>query len=265
MASTGQAVGSARAVGFVLEHLWTWYRRNWRATIVSSVLTPLMFLGAMGFGLGSQIRPGPATENLPYVVYLAPAVLVGLAVQIATSESSFPVLGSFKWDMRYYAITATPVSPDQLLVGQVVWVALRVFGSGLAYVVVAALFGAFLNAGALVAVPVSVLAGMAFGAWIVALAATVDDEGGTFGNVFRFVVVPMTLFAGTYYPITQLPAWSRPLAWVTPLWHGNELARAAEFGHMGVLTAVGHVAYLVALTAGGLLVARRRFRARLKV
>jgi lipooligosaccharide transport system permease protein len=265
MAATGRTVGSTRAVGLVLENLWTWYRRNWRATVVSSFLTPLMFLGAMGFGLGSQITPGPATDNLPYVVYLAPAVLVGLAVQIATGESSFPVLGSFKWDQRYYGITATPITVDQLLAAQVVWVASRVFASGLAYVAVAALFGAFVNLGALVAVPVSVLAGMAFGTWIVALAATVDDEGNTFGNVFRFVVVPMTLFAGTYYPISQLPAWSLPLAWVTPLWHGNELARAAEFGHMGVLTAAGHVAYLLVLTAGGLLVARRRFHARLRV
>lgn len=265
MASTGRAVSSAAAIGLVLEGLWTWYRRNWRATIVSSVLTPLMFLGAMGFGLGSQITPGPATDNLPYVVYLAPAVLVGLSVQIAASESSFPVLGSFKWDMRYYAITATPVSPDQLLAAQVTWVALRVLGSGLAYVAVAALFGAFVDVGALVAVPVSVLAGMAFGTWMVALAATVNDEGTAFGNVFRFVVVPMTLFAGTYYPISQLPAWSRPLAWVTPLWHGNELARAAEFGHMDALAAAGHVAYLLLLGAGGLVLARWRFHVRLKV
>jgi lipooligosaccharide transport system permease protein len=75
----------------------------------------------------------------------------------------------------------------------------------------------------------------------------------------------MTLFAGTFYPISQLPAWSRPLAWVTPLWHGNELARAVEFGGMDGLTALGHVGYLLVLLAGGLLVARRRFHARLKV
>ncbi|MFC0434530.1 ABC transporter permease [Kutzneria buriramensis] len=265
MAATGRTVHPVAAIGFVLEGLWTWYRRNWRSTAVSSFLTPLMFLTAMGFGLGSQIRPGPATDNLPYVVYLAPAVLVGLAVQVSTGESSFPVLGSFKWDQRYYAITATPVTVDQLLAAQVVWVALRVFVSGLAYVLVAALFGAFVNAGALLAVPISMLAGLAFGTWVVALAATVNDEGNAFGNAFRFVVVPMTLFAGTYYPISQLPAWSRPLAWVTPLWHGNELARAAEFGGMSLLTAAGHVAYLLVLVAGGVLTARWRFHVRLKV
>ncbi|EWM13040.1 ABC transporter permease [Kutzneria sp. 744] len=254
-----------RPVLLVLEHFWTWYRRNWRATVVSTVLLPLMFLGAMGFGLGSRITPGPATDGLPYVVYLAPAMLVAAAVQVATAESSFPVLGSLKWDRRYYAITSTPVTVDQLLMAQALWVALRVLISGLAYIAVAALFGAFTNAGVLLAVPVSVLAGMAFGSWILALAASVNDEGVTFGNVFRFVLVPMTLFAGTYYPISQLPAWSRPLAWITPLWHGNELARAVEFGGMGALAAVGHVVYLVVLTAGGLLVARQRFHARLKV
>ncbi|MEV6604762.1 ABC transporter permease [Kutzneria sp. NPDC051319] len=254
-----------RPVFLVLEHFWTWYRRNWRATVVSTVLLPLMFLGAMGFGLGSRITPGPATDGLPYVVYLAPAMLVAAAVQVATAESSFPVLGSLKWDRRYYAITSTPVTVDQLLMAQALWVALRVLISGLAYVAAAALLGAFTNAGVLLAVPVSVLAGMAFGSWILALAASVNDEGVTFGNVFRFVLVPMTLFAGTYYPISQLPEWSRPLAWITPLWHGNELARAVEFGGMSALAAVGHVGYLVVLTAGGLLVARQRFHARLKV
>jgi len=265
MASLGRAVHPVAAIGLVLENLWTWYRRNWRATVVSSLLTPLMFLGAMGFGLGSQIRPGPVTENLPYVVYLAPAVLVMLSTQVAASESSFPVLGSFKWDQRYFAITATPISVDQLVAAQFLWVALRVLLSGLAYLAVASLFGAFADVRVLLAVPVSVLAGLAFGTWVMALAATVSDEGNAFGNVFRFVMVPMSLFAGTFYPITQLPAWSRPLAWVTPLWHGNELARAAEFGHMDPLTAAGHVAYLLLLAAGGLLLARWRFHVRLKV
>ncbi|MFI9380254.1 ABC transporter permease [Kutzneria sp. NPDC052558] len=265
MASTGRAVHPVAAVGLVLENLWTWYRGNWRATVVSSLLTPLMFLGAMGFGLGSQIRPGAATEGLPYVVYLAPAVLVMLSTQVAASESSFPILGSIKWDRRYYAIIATPVSVGQLLAGQVLWVALRVLLSGLAYLAVASLFGAFTDARVLLAAPVAVLSGLAFGSWMLALAASVNDEGNTFGNVFRFVMVPMSLFAGTFYPISQLPAWSHPLAWVTPLWHGNELARAAEFGHMDPLTAAGHLAYLLSLTAGGLLVARRRFRVRLEV
>ncbi|QUQ68079.1 ABC transporter permease [Kutzneria sp. CA-103260] len=265
MPSVGRAVHPVAAVGLVLENLWTWYRRNWRATVVSSLLTPLMFLGAMGFGLGSQIRPGPVTEGLPYVVYLAPAVLVMLSTQVAASESSFPVLGSFKWDQRYYAITATPVSVDQLVAGQFLWIVLRVLLSGLAYLAVASLFGAFTSVRVLLAAPVAVLAGMAFSTWVLALAASVNDEGNAFGNVFRFVMVPVSLFAGTFYPISQLPAWSRPVAWVTPLWHGNELARAAEFGHMDPLTAAGHVAYLLALTTGGLLLARHRFHVRLKV
>jgi lipooligosaccharide transport system permease protein len=265
MASAGRAVHPVTAIGLVLEHLWVWYRRNWRATVVSSLLTPLMFLGAMGFGLGSQIRPGQATGGLPYVVYLAPAVLVMLSTQVAASESSFPVLGSLKWDRRYYAMIATPVSVGQVVIGQFLWVVLRIFLSGLAYLAVASLFGAFTDVRVLLALPVAVLAGMAFGAWIMALAASVNDEGNTFGNVFRFVMVPMSLFAGTFYPISQLPAWSQPLAWVTPLWHGNELARAAEFGHMDLVTAAGHLAYLLLLAGGGLLVAFRRFHVRLEV
>ena len=263
--TTAHAVGPVRATGLVLEGLWTWYRRNWRATIVSTFLTPVMFLVAMGYGLGSRITPGPATEGQPYLVYLAPAVLVASALQITVGEATYPILAAFKWDERYWGIISTPITVDQLLAGQLSWIAVRAISSGVAYLVVATLFGAFVNAGALIALPVSLLTGMSCAVWVVAWSATVNDEGSSFTLIFRFLLLPMTLFAGTYYPVSRLPVWSRPIAWLTPLWHGNELARGAELGGVGALAAVGHVAYLVAVLVGGLLVARMRFRRRLWV
>src|SRR3954470_173645 len=89
------------AVLRVVEGLWTWYRRNWRATVVSSVLQPLLMLVAFGIGFGSLIdtsaRAAQATGGVPYLVYLAPALLAVSAVQTAAFESSYPILSSFKW------------------------------------------------------------------------------------------------------------------------------------------------------------------------
>ena len=94
--ATGRALGTVRASGIVVEGMWTWYKRNWRATVVSSIVQPVLFLLALGFGLGSQVTPTAATGGLPYVVYLAPALLGGTAVQFASFDATFPVISGFK-------------------------------------------------------------------------------------------------------------------------------------------------------------------------
>ena len=261
--STGRALGTVRAALIVVEGAWTWYRRNWRATVVSSVVQPVLFLLALGFGLGSQVQPTEATGGLPYVVYLAPALLVVTAVQIASFESTYPVLSAFKWQQIYHAIAASPISPAQILAGQLTWIAIRLATSGAVYLLVAAALGTLTGPGVLVTLVVSVLTGMAFAAPVVAYSATLETEGQQFAALFRFVVMPMTLFAGAFFPIEQLPPWLRPLAWVTPVWHGTEVGRDAAFGTLTWWPALGHVAFLVAVTWVGAWFAVRNFRRRL--
>jgi lipooligosaccharide transport system permease protein len=262
-AATGRVLGPVRAALTVVEGMWTWYRRNWRATVVSSIVQPVLFLLALGFGLGSQVEPTEATGGLRYVVYLAPALLVATAVQIASFECTYPVLSAFKWQQTYLAIAATPITPAQILGGQLTWVALRLAGAGGAYLVVAAVLGTLTGPGVLVTLLVSVLTGMAFAAPLVAYTATIETEGQQFSAVFRFIVMPMTLFAGAFFPIEQLPAVVRPVAWVTPLWHGTELGRGAAFGTLDWLPALGHLAFLLAMFLGGAWLAARNFRRRL--
>jgi len=128
--SSGRVLGRVRAALIVVEGLWTWYRRNWRATVVSSVVQPVLFLLALGFGLGSQVAPTEATGGLRYVVYLAPALLVATAVQIAAFESTYPILSAFKWQQTYLGIAASPITPAQILGGQLTWMTQRGLESG---------------------------------------------------------------------------------------------------------------------------------------
>jgi lipooligosaccharide transport system permease protein len=252
-----------RASLFVVEGNWTWYRRNWRATVVSSVLQPVLFLLALGFGLGAQITPSPATGGLAYVVYLAPALLVATSVQVAAFESTYPILSAFKWQQTYLGIAASPITPGQIYCGHLLWVALRLTTAGAAYLAVAAALGTLTGPGVLLSLLVAVLTGLAFAAPVAAYSATLRSEGQQFSALFRFVVMPMTLFAGTFFPVTQLPGWVRPLAWVTPLWHGTELSRATAFGHVSLLAAAGHLAFLLAMLAAGTWFGVRTFTRRL--
>jgi lipooligosaccharide transport system permease protein len=263
--STGQVLKPWRAMLLVVEAAWMWYRRNWRSTLVSSVLNPVFFLAAMGFGLGSRIQPGAATGGLAYAVYLAPALLASAAVQNAAGESTFPVLSGFRWNRVYWGMSATPITATQIAAGQLLWIAARVTFSGLVFVAVAAVLGAVASPAVLLSLVFSLLAGMAFAAPLVAYSATIDSEGQQFNAVFRFIVLPMTLIAGTFFPVTALPVWVRPLAWITPLWHGTELSRGAAFGTWEFLPALGHVAYLLALLVAGVVLASRNFRRRLEI
>ncbi|GDY31475.1 ABC transporter permease [Gandjariella thermophila] len=263
LAPAGRAPSGSRAALLVVEGLWTWYRRNWRATVVSSVLQPVLYLLAMGLGFGSQVPPSEATGGQPYLVYLAPGLLVAAAVQNAAFESTYPVLSSFKWQKTYWGIIATPIGTGELVSGQLLWIAVRLAVSGAVYLAVAAVFGALTGPGVLLSLLFAVLTGMAFSAPIVAYSASVNDEGDSFSTLFRFVLLPMWLLGGTFFPISQLPAWLRPVAWLTPIWHGTELARGAAFGTWLPLPSLGHVAYLAVLVTTGVLLARWRFRRRL--
>ncbi|MGH3885730.1 MAG: ABC transporter permease [Pseudonocardiaceae bacterium] len=264
---TGRVLPGWRAALLVVEERWLWYRRNWRATAISSLLQPLLFLAAFGVGFGRLIdasgRTAQATGGVPYLVYLAPALLVIGAVQTAAFESTYPILSAFKWQRTYWGVTATPVTPGQLASGQLAWIALRLMVSGAAYLLVVALFGGMRGLGALVALVFAVLCGMAFSAPLVAFSAAQENEGTAFTAVFRFVVMPMMLFSGTFFPISQLPGVIQLLAWLSPLWHGTELARGVALGTVALWPAVGHVAYLTALLLAGVLLSRWRFRVRL--
>ncbi|MGH4011397.1 MAG: ABC transporter permease [Pseudonocardiaceae bacterium] len=264
---TGRVLPGWRAALLVVEERWLWYRRNWRATAISSLLQPLLFLVAFGVGFGRLIdangEAAQVTGGIPYLIYLAPALLVIGAVQTAAFESTYPILSAFKWQRTYWGVTATPVTPGQLAGGQLTWIALRLTVSGAAYLLVVALFGVMHGPAVLVVLVFAVLCGMAFSAPLVAFSAAQEGEGTAFTAVFRFVVVPMTLFSGTFFPISQLPGVIQPLAWISPLWHGAELSRGAALSTLTLWPAVGHVAYLTALLLVGVLLSRWRFRVRL--
>ncbi|GAB2861423.1 ABC transporter permease [Lentzea nigeriaca] len=253
-----------RASWFGFEKHWLWYRRNWRATAVSSFLSPLLFLVALGLGFGSQVQSTALIGGVPYLQYLAPALVVITAVQGATFESTYAIMSSFIWQKTYIGMVATPITPAQVVYGQVMWIASQLFARSVVFVGIAVALGAANGPGIGLAVLFATLAGLAFSCPLIAYSATLDKPD-SFNTIFRFVLMPMTLFTGAFFPVSQLPDWLRPLVWLTPAWHGIELARGATFGTLGLLPALGHTAYLVAMIAVGLFFAVRFFYRRLAV
>ncbi|GAA3055601.1 ABC transporter permease [Streptomyces glomeratus] len=263
--ATGSVVGPWRAMALRMEVLWSWYRRYWRANLYSSGLQPLLFLGAMGLGLGSQVKDGSFLGGITYLQYIAPSLLVSGIVATAVNEAGHPVLSGFKWKQDYVAVVATPITPQQLYGAQLLWIVLRLSISAVIYGLAAALFGAWTGPGVLLALPLAVFTGAACAAPVMAFAAVTRGEGHAFVALNRFVVLPMTLFAGTFFPVDRLPGPCLPLVWISPIWHGNELVRAVTLGGLSPLPALGHALFLVAMLVTGMLAGRRSFYRRLVI
>jgi lipooligosaccharide transport system permease protein len=252
----------------VWQYLILVWRRSAVSTIVAGVVTPLLYLLAMGFGLGTLVNEGPGAAQLggvTYVEYIAPALVTAAALQIGVSEASYPVYSRFKWTRVFWGVSATPVLPAQIASGQLLFIATRLLlGSGLYYLATVA-FGVGGGVTGVLMVPVAVLTGASCAVWVLVLAAVMKREGSAFNVVFRFVVIPMTLFSGSFFPISQLSPPVRVLAWFSPLWHGNELARAAALDDWHFWADLGHLTFLVVLLCVGLVRARRAFVTRLIV
>jgi lipooligosaccharide transport system permease protein len=245
------------------EHWLAQYKRVWRGTVGTSLVNPLLYLAGLGIGLGTIVdRSQNAPGGVPYLDFIAPGLLAAAAMQTAATESSWPVLGAIKWTRTYFAMTATPLTERDVLIGHQLFVVTRVFTASAGYLLVVAVFGAVDSWLGLLTIPVAVLIGTAFSTPLAAYAATRESEA-VFPPIFRFVIVPMFLFSGTFFPVAQMPLAFEIAAYLTPIWHGVELCRGLMLGTIELLPALGHVAYLLAWTVGGLVLARRTYRRRL--
>jgi lipooligosaccharide transport system permease protein len=238
------------------------YRRTWRATITTAFLNPIFFLLSVGVLLGQLIDDDRAQlGGLSYVEFVAPGLLAATAMQMGANDAMWPVMAGIKWLRTYHAVLATPVRVAELVVGTMGWAAIRVFSAAVIFTAVAAIGGAIPSPLAVLAPLAALLTGLAFNAPITAFSAALEGgDDGWYPALNRFALIPMFLFAGTFFPVSQLPDWLEPVAWVTPLWHGVELCRMLTTGDLDALLATVHVVYLLAFVAVGTVVAVRLHR-----
>lgn len=252
---------------FYIEY-WLRTAKAWAQSILIYMIgEPLLYLIALGVGLGTLVDSGVGSvDGVSYLVFVAPALLISTVVMSTGGELTYPVMAGFKWDRLYYGPHATPVTPAQIGTGHFLGVLIRFF-------VQAAIFWAIMIAfdavprGVLVSalvIPIGVLSAAAFGALLQAYASTLTDEGYQFAFVQRFVIMPMFLFAGTFFPLSSMPIYLHWIGWISPVWHGTQLARQVTYGAVEPpwLTLV-HVVFLVACTVVGVLWMRRSYTRRM--
>lgn len=252
----------AHPAAAVLEYHLVGYRRTWRATVFSSFVLPLLTMLTFGLGVGAYVRG--EVGGVRYLDYIVPGLIASTAMQVAIVEATFAVFGCFEWIKIYYAQAAAPPRVGDIVAGHLGFVLFRVLTSTAAFLVTTTAFGAVHSWWAPAVLPIAALVGLAIAAPAFAYTASVPSDN-YLALLFRFAVIPMSLFAGVFFPVESLPTALRWVAYASPLWHGVDLCRAATLGVAPDWSATGHLAYLAVWAIGGWYLATARFRRRLTI
>ncbi|HJR92906.1 MAG TPA: ABC transporter permease [Acidimicrobiia bacterium] len=263
-------MGLATNAGHFVEANFIGYRRTWRGRVISTFVNPVLFLAGLGIALGSMVDAGSGEAQLPipYITFAATGLLAATAMQTGYGEGAWPIMAGIKWRKSFDAVLATPLGVGDLVSGYLVWGAIHLAFTLGVYAAIAVLFGAIEPLPALVALVPAVLCGVAFQAASVAFTSRLENETGL-TSMMRFGIMPMFLFSGTFFPVSQLPDWMEPVAALTPLFHGVELVRKLALPEAGppVVSTMPlwiHGAYLIAITLIAWLLAIRWLSKRLK-
>lgn len=237
----------------------------WQSVIAFGFGNPMLYLMSVGIGIGSMVDPNAAfMEGQSYLTFLAPALLVSAGIQGAMEEVTFPTLEGFFWERTFYAMNSTSITGRQIVDGVMLASAARCFLQVLLYELVLLAFGAVTLASFVPLLVTSVVAGVAFASVMLAVTAFLKDDDGFLAIIGRFLITPMFMFSGTYYPIESLPSYLQWIGWISPVWHSTDFGRAISYGHpVTAATMVIHVLYFVVIAAIGFYIAYPKFAKKL--
>jgi lipooligosaccharide transport system permease protein len=235
------------------------YRRAWLA-FVSGFFEPVFYLIAMGQGLGSLVGALPAPDGRPisYAAFIAPGLLAASAMNGAIYDSTFNVFFKLKYSKLYDSMLATPLGPVDIALGEIGWALLRGGLYSVGFLSVMLGFGLLASPWALLALPAALLVAFAFAA--VGMAATSFMRSWQDFDLIQLVIMPMFLFATTFFPLNVYPRAVQLVVECLPLFHAVELMRGLTTGVVGA-GVLWHAGYFVVMAAIGVVVAARRLNA----
>ena len=240
---------------------WVWL------IIAIAIANPVLYLVSIGLGLGSFIDQNAGStgvDGVSYLTFLAPALLATAAIQGALDESVFPTLEGFKWNKLFFSMNATPLSGNHIAMGVFFNSLIRTVFTAVLYWFIMLAFGVLESPRAWLAIFTAVMAGAAFGAFMQALAGFLENENVFFTIVERFIIMPLFLFSGTFYPLTNMPIYLQWIGWISPLWHATELGRWLTYGsEISTQMLFVHFIFLNSILVVGLIASRRIFTGRL--
>ena len=249
--------GNARAV--FARGMSAQWRANW-AVVASGFVEPVLYLIAMGVGLGAVVGDvtGPGGAPVPYAAYIAPALLAVSAMNGAVYDSTWNVFFKLRYARLYDGMLSTSLGPLDVALGEIAVAVVRGGAYAAGFTAVMAVMGLAGSWWALLMVPGAVLVAFGFAAFGMAVTSFMR----TFQQMdwVTFLTVPLFLFSGTFYPLDVYPEPVARVVQALPLWHGVELLRDLAGGGPDLGT-LGHAGYYLVLVVAGVLVTTARLRA----
>jgi ABC-type polysaccharide/polyol phosphate export permease len=248
----------------VFRYWLTLYRRTWRSTIVISVGNPMLFLLGIGVGLGHLVNEGHSSTlgGVSYSAFFAPGLLAASAMQTGFVESGGRVIAAAGWVGSYRGAATTPLEPEEIMTGHLLFILFRLFTSSAIFCAVMAVFGVASGWWVVAAWPAAILTGLAFATPIAAWSVT-QRSIKNLQALFRFALMPMYMFSGAFFALSELPHGVRLVVSVLPLAQGVALCRSLSLGTASVLEVAERSVYLLAFAVAGIAVARVTYRRRL--
>jgi len=241
---------------------------KWFAAIIAFGLgNPVLYLLSVGIGIGALVDNTSGADNpigVPYLTFLAPALLATAAIQAAMDETTFPTMQGFIWDKSFFSMISTQLMARDIVGGIMIASSIRCTFNTLIYAAVLVAFGAIPLTSVPVLVFAAIFAGISFAAVMLAVTSFVKNDDGFFAIIGRFVLTPMFMFSGTFYPLESLPIYLQWVGWISPVWHATNLGRNLSYGlEVAPWLLSVHVIFMGALLVIAMVVATRKFASRL--
>ncbi|NCA08346.1 MAG: hypothetical protein EBS85_06450 [Micrococcales bacterium] len=206
----------------------------WHSIIAFGLGNPTLYLLSIGIGIGSLVDSSlgaNAIDGVSYLTFLAPALLATAGIQGAMDEVTWPTMEGFVWDRTFFSMNATAITGKQIANGVMLAAMARCVLQVFLYELCLLAFGAISWQSVPILLLVSSSAGLGFAAIMLAFSASIkDDDDGMFALVERFIITPMFMFSGTFYPISSMPIYLQWIGWISPQWHATNLGRAMSYG-----------------------------------
>ncbi|QDZ16372.1 ABC transporter permease [Humibacter ginsenosidimutans] len=232
---------------------------NW-AVVLSGAFEPVFYLLSLGIGLGALVGTVTAGDGraIPYAAFIAPALLATEAMNGAVYDSTWNVFFKIRYAKLYEGMLATSLGPLDVAIGEITYALLRGGLYAVAFMIVMQLMGLNLSWWALLALPAVLLVALAFASFGMGITSYMKSFQQM--DIINFIMLPMFLLSGTFYPLSVYPQGVQLVIQALPLWQSVDLVRALTTGAVsaGILW---HVLYLAVMAALGMVLTTRRLRA----
>ncbi|MEY4418198.1 MAG: hypothetical protein RIQ88_636 [Actinomycetota bacterium] len=239
----------------------------WKSIVAFGLGNPTLYLLSIGIGIGTLVDNSlgaNAIDGVSYLTFLAPALLATAGIQGAMDEVTWPTLEGFVWDRTFFAMNATAITGRQIANGAMLAAMVRCVIQVFLYELCLLAFGAISWQSIPMLLLVSSAAGLGFASLMMAFSATIKQDDSVFALVSRFVITPMFMFSGTFYPIDSLPIYLRWIGWISPQWHATNLGRAVSYDMpIPSWLYILHWVVLIGMAVVGMSLAHRFFSRRL--